>query len=191
MIAYKAFRSDLTCTMGRGIFQYREHEVHREPKANCAENGFHCAENPLDCLRYYPDWKSSVYYMVEAGGDIDEDDIDTKISCTELTLLKKLTLQEFVAHAVSYMAKHPNRGVHYRDYGTIHICREEYASQNPNMAVIVRGKNPKAAAGTGCIVALVQEEAHTEEIKQVKLYHVDGKNIKEGIVYSLRKKVAC
>lgn len=191
MTAYKAFHNDLTCTMGRRIFQYREHEVHTEPKANCAENGFHCAENPLDCLRYYPDWENSVYYMVEASGDIDEDDIDTKISCTELTLLQKLELSDFIVHAVSYMVKHPKRATAYRNHGSIQVCREEYASEELVKAVIVRGKQPKAAAPKGCIVALVQEEQESEAVKQVRVYCVDGKLVKPGISYSLREEVAC
>ena len=29
-------------------------------KANCRANGFHCAENPLDCLSYYPDMKMCI-----------------------------------------------------------------------------------------------------------------------------------
>lgn len=191
MIAYKAFHNDLTCTMGRGIFQYREHEVHTEPKANCAENGFHCAENPLDCLSYYPDWENSVYYMVEASGDIDEDNVDTKISCTELTLLQKLELPDFVVHSVSYMVKHPKRATAYRNYGSIQVCREEYVSEKPVLAVIVRGKEPKAAASKGCIVALVQEEQESKAVKQVRVYCVDGKLVKPGISYSLREEVAC
>lgn len=191
MIAYKAFRKDLTCTVGRGIFQYEENKTHREPEANCARNGFHCAENPLDCLSYYPDWKNSVYYIVEAGGDIDEDDVDTKISCTELTLIQRLELPDFIVHAVSYMVKHPKRKTAYRNHGLIQVCKEEYASEETVMAVIVRGKEPKAAAPKGCIVALVQEERESEAVKQVRVYCVDGKLVKPGVPYSIREKVAC
>lgn len=129
--------------------------------------------------------------MVEASGDIDEDDIDTKISCTQLTLLQKLELPDFIVHSVSYMAKHPKRATAYRNHGSIQICREEYASEEPVKAVIVRGKQPKAATPKGCIVALVQEEQESEAVKQVRVYCVDGKLVKPGISYSLREEVAC
>ena len=48
MYAYKGFEPDLSCrgyrfVMGKNV----------TPEANCASNGFHCAENPLDCLSYY------------------------------------------------------------------------------------------------------------------------------------------
>lgn len=104
MIAYKAFGKGLIC---RG-YQFSM-GLNRTDKADCAQNGFHCAENPLDCLTYYSDMESSEYYIVNAGGDIDEDDRDTKISCTELTVLKKLTRREFFLHGLAFMADHPLR----------------------------------------------------------------------------------
>lgn len=91
MIAYKGFEKDLVC---RG-YQFTKDKVHETDQANCRENGFHCAENPLDCLYYYRDWKNSVYYLVEASGDLDEDGADTKISCTRLRLLKELDFKGF------------------------------------------------------------------------------------------------
>ena len=85
MIAYKGFLPGLIC---RG-YQFRM-GLNVTEKANCAHNGFHCAEDPLDCLRYYGDINHAEYYIVDAGGDIDEDGVDSKISCTELTILKRL-----------------------------------------------------------------------------------------------------
>ena len=90
MLAYKGFGPGLIC---RGYSFLPGLNV--TDKANCRENGFHCAENPLDCLSYYPDMEQSVYFIVNAGGDLDEDGTDTKIACTELTLIRKLTKKEF------------------------------------------------------------------------------------------------
>ena len=56
MRAFKGFRRDLTC-LG---YRFQEDKVNRTSEANCCQNGFHCAENPLDCLSYYWDWKNSV-----------------------------------------------------------------------------------------------------------------------------------
>ena len=83
MIAYKGFQKDLKC---RG-FQFQEYGINETEKANCRQNGFHCAENPLDCLCYYPNWKNSAYYIVDASGDLDEDGEDSKISCTKMRLI--------------------------------------------------------------------------------------------------------
>ena len=90
--AYKMFNKDLTCTRGRGRFQYTLGEWIEEPEANCVKNGFHCAKNPLDCLSYYPRWDDSQCWIVEIAGDIDEDSIDSKVSCTRIRLIKRLTL---------------------------------------------------------------------------------------------------
>ena len=104
MIAYKGFHPGLVCrgyqfTMG----------LNTTAEANCRSNGFHCAEDPLDCLSYYSDMKHSEYCLVQPGGDIDEDYGDSKIACTELTILKKLEREEFFLHALAYMVDHPGR----------------------------------------------------------------------------------
>ena len=104
MIAYKGFQKGLTC---RG-YQFKV-GMNVTDKANCVANGFHCAENPLDCLTYYPNWDTSEYWQVEAGGDLDEDGTDSKISCTELNLVKRLGFCEFVLAAAKYYVVHPTR----------------------------------------------------------------------------------
>lgn len=74
MIAYKGFLPGLICR----DYQFKM-GLNVTEKANCAHNGFHCAEDPLDCLSYYGDINHAEYYIVDAGGDIDEDDVDSKI----------------------------------------------------------------------------------------------------------------
>lgn len=107
MRAYKAFNIGLKC---RG-YQFVEGK-NVTAEANCVRNGFHCAENPVDCLTYYPNVKTSEYWIVDAGGDVDEDGCDSKIACTELTTIKKLTLNEYMIHCLAWMAKHPESRNH-------------------------------------------------------------------------------
>lgn len=59
MIAYKGFHPGLVCR----DYQFQM-GLNVTAEANCAENGFHCAENPLDCLNYYSDIRQSEYYLV-------------------------------------------------------------------------------------------------------------------------------
>lgn len=47
MIAYKGFNKDLTCTMGKGRFQYEVGKSYKEDSAKCASTGFHCTEEPI------------------------------------------------------------------------------------------------------------------------------------------------
>ncbi len=44
IIAYKGFDKDLSCTAGGNRFQYELGTWNEETEANCARNGFHCAE---------------------------------------------------------------------------------------------------------------------------------------------------
>ncbi len=163
MRAFKGFRKDLTC-LG---FQFREDKVNRTEKANCAENGFHCAENPLDCFCYYPDWRGSVYYEVDAGGDLDEDAVDSKISCTEMRLVRRLSLEQMLFEAAVYMVEHPKRRWNSG------ICRETGTACNGYG--VVRGKNPRAAGEKGDFLLILKEEQNSPEIEEIALINIDGK----------------
>ena len=161
MIAYKAFKPGLICRDYQFVMG-----LNRTDKANCHENGFHCAENPLDCLSYYPDMDRSEYYIVDAGGDIDEDGGDSKISCTELTILKKLTRRDFFLHGLAFMADHP-----LREWSS-HV-QKDHAKATGGYAV-VRGADPLAKGKNGDILALAREDAVTGKILQVAITCVDG-----------------
>ena len=85
MRAIKAFNRNLQATLGSGVMTMEAGKTYREKEAKCAHNGFHCAENPLCALGYYNNMDSR-FFIVEAGGDINQDGNGTRISCTELTL---------------------------------------------------------------------------------------------------------
>lgn len=169
MIAYKGFDKDLSCTSGGNRFQYQIGTWNEEKEANCARNGFHCAENPLDCLSYYSDWETSVYYMVLVDGDIDEDAYDSRISATRLKLVKQLNLAEFIAHSLRYMYEHPMRNDNGRVYADKGEARNGFA--------VVRGKNPTAKGKMGDILGFAKEAADSREVLEIGLFVVDGKEI--------------
>lgn len=176
MIAYKGFCPGLVC---RG-YQFKM-GLNVTEQANCARNGFHCAEDPLDCLAYYPNMVQSEYCLVDAGGDVDEDDHDSKIACTELTILKKLTREEFFLHVLGYMADHPMRE-----------CRggvmREIGSTGKDSYVVVRGVDPVAKGGWNSILAFAKEEPDTGRIVQIALACVDGKRAKPNVWYDADMK---
>lgn len=62
-IAYKAFRPDLSCQAGGSTYQYQLQKWNEIKEAKCRETGFHCAEDPLDCLSYYPVWEQESYIV--------------------------------------------------------------------------------------------------------------------------------
>ncbi|RAQ22132.1 hypothetical protein DPQ25_13670 [Hydrogeniiclostridium mannosilyticum] len=171
MIAYKAFRPGLIClgyqfVMGLNVTD----------KANCRKNGFHSAENPLDCLSYYS-FGGSEFYLVDAGGDIDEDGTDSKISCTELRILKQLSKKEFFLHALAYMVDHP-----HREWNS-HVDADRATAHNG--FAVVRGFDPLACGDHGDYLALAKENPENGTIEQIALAQVDGKAILPGIWYDI------
>ncbi len=172
MIAYKAFRHGLICRGYQFVMGLNTTE-----KANCAQNGFHCAENPLDCLSYYPNLNETDYYLVDAGGDIDEDGNDSKIACTDLTVIKHLTRHELFLHGLAYMVDHPQR------QWSCHV-KKDRARANNGYAV-VRGLDPIAYGKTGDILALAKENPVSGTIEQIAVAAVDGIKLYPGIWYDV------
>lgn len=176
MIAYKGFNKDLTCTKGKGVYQYTPGIWHETDKAKCADTGFHCCENPLDCLSYYP-INSGVIWLVEAAGDINEDG-DHRISCTRIRLIRALDTMDIALHACRYIYKHPDRPENHN------VC-SEYGFVRNNPWVIVRGKNPVASGTKGSRLFLLQENKTNNHIKNMAVYEVDGINCMPGIKYDI------
>ena len=165
MIAYKGFNKDLTCTMGKGRFQYEVGKSYKEDSAKCASTGFHCTEEPIEVLSWYEN-DSSRYCIVEACGDIHEDG-DDKISCTEMKKLKEITLQQLGALECKWIQEHPERKY------SIHVKKDSARATGTGI-VIVRGKNPKAAGDEGSTIFLLREGKGTKEIEEVGIYLIDG-----------------
>lgn len=181
MIAYKGFTKDLTATMGQGVYQFKIGETVEESHAKCASKGFHCAEDPLDVLRYYSA-SSSRYCIVRAEGDIHEDAVDSRISCTKITLVKEISRQQLAAHACNFMYKHPMRKPNER-------VKKEWGSAE-DCFVIVRGKNPVAKGKKETILFLLLEEEHSCEIVKITALEVDGKQYKQNVYYDTEGKEA-
>ena len=185
MYSFKAFNKDLTCTSGGKKFQYRLGIWNEEPEANCVQNGFHSAANPLDCLNYYRNWDEAVYYIVQLDGDIDEDGTDSKISSTRLKLLKQLTLRQFLEFSILYIADHPflsnNSWVEPEEKQTAKKKRTQ------NHFSIVRGKNPRAyVTEENAYICLVQECMESKHIQAYAIVRADGKKYLTDTMYSIK-----
>lgn len=172
MIAYKAFEPGLICRK----YQFAM-GLNATEKANCAANGFHCAENPLDCLTYYSNTEQSEYCLVNTGGDIDEDGDDTKIACTELTIIKKLTLEEFFLHGLAFMVDRPRRN------WSSHVTKDRTKASRGY--AVVRGIDPVARGDLGDILAFAKEDLTSSKISQVALARVDGIKVLPDVWYGV------
>ena len=174
MIAYKGFNKNLVCTMGKGSYQYEVGKTYKEDSAKCASTGFHCVEEPLDVLSWYSG-ENARYCIVNAGGDVHEDGYN-KISCTEMTILREISLQQLGALECKWIQDHPER------INSRHV-RQNEGTANSKGIVIVRGKNPKAAGQLGATIFLLKEKKGEKNIEEVGIYEIDGKEFLPDVFY--------
>lgn len=181
MIAYKGFNKDLTCTRGKGTYKYQIGKTYKEDKAQCVSTGFHCCEEPIQVLDWYNSCDSR-YCIVSAGGDIHEDGTG-RVSCTEMTILKEITLEQLGILECQWILKNYDRKE------SSLICKDEGTARE-NKIVIVRGKNPKAAGKPGATIFLVKEKKKSKEIKEMSVYKIDGKEYLPDVYYMADGSVA-
>ena len=91
MKGYKVFNSDWTC---RG-FQYEVGKTYEEDvKPECCERGFHFCTKISDCFNYYSFAYDNKVAEVEALGDIDHNNYDSKCSTNKIYIIRELTWEE-------------------------------------------------------------------------------------------------
>lgn len=163
MIAYKGFTKELTARLGRGVFQFKPGEKVIEKSSKTARSGFHCCENPFECLFYYPLQSDNQFWQVEAAGSIDEDD-NERIACTELTLIKKLSIKELAGYGMEYIIRHPLRDNWQQQGIGIQVAKNEAEGSCRDFIAIARGKNPKVKGVEGAILGLILEPMEGEII---------------------------
>lgn len=174
MIAYKGFTKDLTCTRGEGVFQYEIGKTYKESGAKCVSMGFHCVEEPIEVLKWYSEHDAR-YCIVQASGDVHEDG-DAKIACSEITILREITLQQLGALECKWLQEHPDRTMNRE-------VKKDCGSVKENEIVIVRGKNPKASGRLGSTIFLLKEDNENKEIKEIGIFEIDGKDYLPDVWY--------
>lgn len=182
MKAYKGFTKDLRATLGKGR-AYKPHEVVVEEKSKCFREGLHCAEDPLDCFNYYPLNENNVFWLVEAGGSLDEDGSDTKIACTELTLVRELSVKELVGHAMMYIIGHPLR--EWRRNNCSCEVAPDKATGNRWRIAIARGEFPKVKGSVGSILGMLKEVEGN--IVAARLIEIDGISYRANQWYTVEE----
>lgn len=159
MIAYKGFTEDLTSVMGNGdrkTCTFAPGITLEVPESKTGRSGFHCCEYPFDCFSYYPPGEGNRYFIVEAGGDINEDSLG-RTACTRITLVRELSVKEFTGYGIMYMVKHPLRK-NWEKYGVAYRVGEDHAyARKGQVIAIARGPEPVAGGEAGSIVGLIKE----------------------------------
>ena len=174
MIAYKGFNKDLESVLGNGKKECCTFEpgiTYKNPDSKTARSGFHCCENPFECLGYYRLDGSNRFWKVEAEGDINEDDHE-RIACTEITLIRELSRIEFAFAGMEYMLSHPRRINWQQNHGTVLVLPDRAQVTERDTIAIARGPAPVVRGPKGSILGLIVEET-PGEIKEAKLFISD------------------
>ncbi len=142
--------------MGRGIYRFKPEEKHVEESSKTVKSGFHCCENPFECLTYYSLQSNNRYWQVEASGSIDEDDSE-RIACTELTLIKELSIKELACYGMAYIIEHPMRDKWKQSMRGIEVAENKAEGTCKDYIAIARGNLPKVKGTEGAILGLIME----------------------------------
>lgn len=91
MKGYKVFNPNWTC---RG-FQFEVGKVFEENVTPvCCDRGFHFCTKAVDCFKYYNFNPDNKVAEVEALGDIDTNDDDSKCCTNKIRIIREITWQE-------------------------------------------------------------------------------------------------
>lgn len=209
MKSYKGFNKDMTCR----DFQYEEGKEYEETTAEVCETGFHSCEYPLDCFRYY-DPAHSVYHEVEADGEIDKADDDTKLASTKLKIGAELSIAGLVKASIEYTIKRTKKEAGAAefcgassatgDYGASSATGYKGASSADNATAVAIAwgacSKAKGVIGSHLVFADWEYNGNADDddfekadagidswtFKGAKMVRVDGETIKENTWYTIR-----
>lgn len=159
MIAFKGVSKDGSNRLGGKRITYIVGQTYKEEESKTAACGFHCCENPVDCLGYYRLGEDR-FFKVEAKGDVDED-AQERIACTEMTILKELTIKTFFAETLIYMIQHPKRKAWEKSFGGVEIARDKAYGKR---IAIAKGKDPIAKADKDGYIGLIKVKKEHDEL---------------------------
>ena len=136
VIAYKGFNKDMTC-LG---FQYEEGKTYECEEAILCKSGFHACLKPLDVLDYYPP-SSSVYHVVELDGVCSEQNGDSKVCASKITIGREISIRELSELAIEY-AK-----THYKGWNESRSGQFKFFDEYGIVAANIEGNHGVATAG--------------------------------------------
>lgn len=171
MIAFKGFDKDLKSVYGNGKAEdcsFIPGETKTSKNAKTRREGYHCTENVFECLKWHPLGGSSRIWMVEASGDIDEGE-DCQISCTQLTLVKELSIPEIALEGMKFMIKHHRRQGWQQDRRLLSV-KEDQAETEAGGIAIARGKDPRVKGQKDSILGIIIEDEG--EIRDARIMKV-------------------
>ncbi|EGD4951522.1 hypothetical protein IAJ17_002767 [Salmonella enterica] len=100
IVTFKGFNKDLTCR----DFQFAIGETfHHDGKVEACGSGFHACECPFDVFSYYPPAESRYAETLSFGVTDHEEEGDTKIASSSITIKDELTLPQFIQRGIEWI----------------------------------------------------------------------------------------
>lgn len=159
MIAFKGFTGELKSVLGNGREEscsFKPGITMTETECKTGRNGYHCCENPFECLSFYSLNGKNRFFRVEAAGNINEDGAG-RIACTRITLLEELDPWKMAYYGMKYIIEHPDREKWQQDHGSVTVAMDSARACSPGQIAIARGRTPKVKGPSGSILGLLAD----------------------------------
>lgn len=177
MIAYKGFTEEIKSILGnhdKATCTFKPGTKMSVPASKTVREGFHCCENPFECLTYYPLNGKNRFFIVEASGDIDEDAYE-RIACTEITILQEMDILHLAMNGMRYIVQHPHRDGWEQRHTRCSVAKDEAVAAEEGIA-IARGKDPRVKGPEGSVVGLIREETDSADIDDARIVVIGKEN---------------
>ncbi|EAB3168956.1 hypothetical protein C3F98_01130 [Salmonella enterica subsp. enterica serovar Bareilly] len=100
IVTFKGFNKELKCR----DFQFEIGKTfHHDGKVEACGSGFHACECPFDVFSYYPPAESRYAETISFGVTDREEEGDTKIASTSITIKAELTLPQFIQRGIEFI----------------------------------------------------------------------------------------
>ena len=189
MRAYKGFTKELISRLGNGEKEtccFTPGETKEVEASKTVSCGFHCCENPFECLDYYAFNGENRFFLVEAAGDIDEDD-DERIACTKITLIEELTPFRFAMEGMRYIITHPARKKWQQLRIGVTVASDRAEAKGRGCIAIARGEHPSVTGVEGSILGLIVEKDGM--ITRAKLFVVTAEQAGRSYTLNASRKL--
>ncbi|EAQ6042666.1 hypothetical protein AB644_01315 [Salmonella enterica] len=142
IVTFKGFNKDLTCR----DFQFAIGETfHHDGKVEACGSGFHACECPFDVFSYYPPAESRYAETLSFGVTDHEEEGDTKIASSSITIKDELTLPQFIQRGIEWIWSKIDKSLEQQ----IMTGNRSAATNTGNRSAATNTGNQSAATNTG------------------------------------------
>lgn len=143
IVTFKGFNKDLTCR----DFQFAIGETfHHDGKVEACGSGFHACECPFDVFSYYPPAESRYAETLSFGVTDHEEEGDTKIASSSITIKDELTLPQFIQRGIEWIWSKIDKSLEQQ----IMTGYQSAAANTGCQSAATNTGDQSAATNTGC-----------------------------------------